>query len=408
MASAIAVRSARSDLAGRALSELGASPADGRVTRWLKRWVFLVVCVLTVVTVVTPFLEDMPGSHRLAVPLAAAVGLAAWTIDLAIGASWSRRLLVALVVLGNLWLTTLGHISNNYLLLSLLVAWIGVSGSRAEGAVALMLALGTFAFSSLIGATGPGQIAWAALTSWSAGAVGLWLMAVLFVRQGRIVSELHRLALENAALADQARQAAILEERQRLARELHDSVTQSLYGISLQAEAGARALTDGDAQPAGESFQEIRQTTQEAQAEMRLLLFELRPPLLEEQGFAAALEARLRAVEARAGLAIRSDVQAGAELSPEAEQELYRIAQEALNNVLKHAHASQVTVRLALDADRASLEILDDGIGFDGSAAKTGGHGLEGMRERAEHLGGSLSIESSPERGTRVRVEVPR
>src|SRR5581483_1046715 len=97
-------------------------------------------------------------------------------------------------------------------------------------------------------------------------------------------------------------QAAALEERERLARDLHDSVTQSLYGASLYAEAASRALTDGDLGPAGANLREVRETLQEALGEMRLLLFELRPPLMDELGLAGALKARLQAVEARAGL----------------------------------------------------------------------------------------------------------
>jgi signal transduction histidine kinase len=205
-----------------------------------------------------------------------------------------------------------------------------------------------------------------------------------------------------------ARQAAVLEERQRLARDLHDSVTQALYGISLYAEAAGRALADGETEPVAVNLQEISETTREALAETRLLLFELRPPLLEEQGLAAALRARLQAVEARAGLETAFECHGQQRLAPDKEQELFRLAQEALNNVLKHAHARRVQVCLELAADRAVLEVADDGAGFEPALGGGGGFGLPGMRERAERLGGTLQIESAPGAGTRVRVEVPR
>jgi signal transduction histidine kinase len=141
---------------------------------------------------------------------------------------------------------------------------------------------------------------------------------------------------------------------------------------------------------------------------MRLLLFELRPPLLQERGLAAALRTRLRAVEARAGLATAFEGEDADRLRPETEQELYRVAQEALNNVLKHAHAGRATVRLDVGADRAALEVVDDGVGFEPALRGGDGYGLPGMRERAERLGGTLRVESAPGAGTRVRVEVPR
>jgi signal transduction histidine kinase len=200
----------------------------------------------------------------------------------------------------------------------------------------------------------------------------------------------------------------VLEERQRLSRELHDSVTQALYGISLYAEAAGRALTDGDTQPVGANLQEIRDTTQEALGEMRLLLFDLRPPLLQEHGLAAALHARLQAVEARAGLVTDFDCQGEERLAPEKEQELYRLAQEALNNVLKHAHAGRTSVRLAVTNDHATLEVADDGVGFEPALQGTHGFGLRGMRERVERLAGTLRIESSPGAGTCIHVVVPR
>jgi len=215
-------------------------------------------------------------------------------------------------------------------------------------------------------------------------------------------------AIENSRLLERARQAAVLEERQRLSRELHDSVTQALYGISLYAEAAGRALTGGDTEPVATNLREISDTTQEALGEMRLLLFELRPPVLQEFGLAAALRARLQAVEARAGLVTEFDCQDEERLPPDREQELYRLVQEALNNVLKHAHAGRVRVRLGVANGIATLEVADDGIGFEPALQSAVGFGLRGMRERVERLGGSLRIESSPGAGTCLRVDVPR
>jgi signal transduction histidine kinase len=151
---------------------------------------------------------------------------------------------------------------------------------------------------------------------------------------------------------------------------------------------------------------EIRETTQEALGEMRLLLYELRPPLLDEQGLAAALRTRLQSVETRAGLAVVFDCH-GEERLP-VEQELYRLVQEALNNVLKHAHASRVEVRLDLASNPATLEVCDDGAGFEPALRDGTGFGLRGMRERADRLRGQLAVESSPGAGTRVRISVPR
>src|SRR5262249_43667407 len=145
-------------------------------------------------------------------------------------------------------------------------------------------------------------------------------------------------------------------------RELHDSVTQALYGISLYAEAAGRALTGGNTEPVATNLREISDTTQEALGEMRLLLFELRPPLLQEHGLAAALRSRLQTVEARAGLTTEFECQDENRLAPDSEQELYRLVQEALNNVLKHAHAGRVSVRFSVANGMARVEIADDGV----------------------------------------------
>jgi nitrate/nitrite-specific signal transduction histidine kinase len=219
-------------------------------------------------------------------------------------------------------------------------------------------------------------------------------------------------AVENAQLFEQAQQLAVMEERQRLARDLHDSVTQALFGVTMYAEAAIRLLSSGDSNGSKvvDHLRELQATAQEALREMRLLIFELRPPVLEEEGLVAALQARLDTVETRSGLEVELEVEGGGERLPhEIEAGLYRIAQEALNNVLKHAEAHRITVCLRQDERSVTLEVADDGAGFDQAIARRQrGLGLPGMEERARELGGRLSIESSPEEGTKVSVEVRR
>ena len=214
-------------------------------------------------------------------------------------------------------------------------------------------------------------------------------------------------AVENARLYRQAQQLAVVEERQRLARELHDSVTQSLYGAVLYAKAAAGQLTLGQLDKVAEQLAVLQDTTQEALAEMRLLIYELRPPVLEKVGLVAALQARLQAVEGRAGLKTEFRVDGVDHLPQATEEGLYRIAQEALNNALKHAHARRIGVYLRQNGDTLALEIADDGVGFEPvQAAAQGGMGLSAMGERIAQLGGRLKLESNPGQGTRVLVEL--
>ncbi len=216
-------------------------------------------------------------------------------------------------------------------------------------------------------------------------------------------------AVENAQLYEQAQQLAVVRERNRLARDLHDSVMQALYGVTLYAEAAARLLSTGQAGMAAGHLQEIRSTTQEALREMRLLIFELRPPILKSDGLAAALQARLEAVEGRVGIDTDFTAEGDCRLPGDVEEGLYRIAQEALNNTLKHALATSVSVRLQGNGRTVTLEIADDGIGFDPVAAQErGGFGLRGMEERANRLRGILAVESEPGAGTTIKVEVCR
>ena len=217
------------------------------------------------------------------------------------------------------------------------------------------------------------------------------------------------IAIENARLYERAQQLAVIEERQRLARELHDSVTQALYGMTLYAEAMARQLALGKIDLASDQLRELQSTAQEALREMRLLIFQLRPPDLEEDGLVTVLRTRLEAVEARAGLIMDFNVDREVRVPIEIEEGLYRIAQEALNNALKHASAQSVSVCLTLDAPTIVLEISDNGIGFDPDAGlEDAGLGLDGMYERAAEMGGKLIVDSKPGSGSTIRVEVPR
>jgi len=216
------------------------------------------------------------------------------------------------------------------------------------------------------------------------------------------------LAIENARLREQAEQSAALEERGRLARELHDSVTQSLYSVTMYTEAAARLMTSGQEIAAAEYLRDARDTAKEALREMRLMIYQLRPPLLEKGGLAVALQARLDAVERRGGIHAELVVEGEDRLPSTIQAELHQIAQEALNNALKHAHAQEVQVHLCFGDAVTCLQVRDDGVGFELAAAQMGGGlGLPGMKERVQKIGGRLQIASAPGEGTKVVVEVP-
>jgi signal transduction histidine kinase/HAMP domain-containing protein len=214
-------------------------------------------------------------------------------------------------------------------------------------------------------------------------------------------------AVENARLYQQAEQLAVMRERERLARELHDSVTQSLYSLTLFAEAGRDLARDGELERVEGYLTRLGEIAQQALKEMRLLVYQLRPLALQREGLVGALQQRLDAVEGRVGVEARLLAEKLVELPASVEEGLYRIAQEALNNALKHAAATSVTVYIRIEDERVELEVVDDGQGFDpNTVSDRGGMGLASMRERAEKLGGSLTILSAPGEGTRVKVSV--
>ena len=213
------------------------------------------------------------------------------------------------------------------------------------------------------------------------------------------------LAIEKARLYEREEQIAVMQERNRLARDLHDSVSQSLYGLSLYAEVAAQLLKSGDVEKIDQNLQELKGMALNALGEMRLLIYELRPSAFEEEGLVAAIQTRLDAVEGRVGLETNFVVKGEISLPLQVEEGLYRITQEALNNVLKHAHAKSVAITLAQEKDMVHLEVADDGVGFDAvKACEAGCVGLHSMKERAQEMGAEFEIISQLGSGARVIV----
>jgi signal transduction histidine kinase len=214
------------------------------------------------------------------------------------------------------------------------------------------------------------------------------------------------MAVENARLYERARGLAALEERQKLARELHDSVSQALFGIGLGART-ARALLDRDPSKVADPLDYVVSLAEAALTEMRALIFELRPDALQQDGLVGILDKQAAALAARHKLDIKTDLGTEPEATFEVKEALYRIGQEALHNAVKHAHASTIWVSLNQAGQSLTLEIVDNGVGFDPEGAFPGHHGLQSMRERAARMGAVIEVESAPGQGSRLSVVVP-
>lgn len=220
------------------------------------------------------------------------------------------------------------------------------------------------------------------------------------------IAALAAIALENARLYEQAQDRAALDERQRLARELHDAVSQALYGIALGTRT-ARTLLDRDPTQAREPLDYVLSLTDTAMEEMRALILELRPESLEREGLASALRKLAEATQRREHVLVQAHICNEPAIALEAKQAFYRIAQEALHNAAKHAHATTLDVTLQIAPDAVTLTVADDGAGFDPNASFPGHLGLRSMRERMTRLGGDLSITSAPGQGATVRATLP-
>jgi signal transduction histidine kinase len=217
------------------------------------------------------------------------------------------------------------------------------------------------------------------------------------------------LAIEKARLYERSRELSIVEERNRLARDLHDSVTQKLFGLTLTAESAATVI-DRDATEAKVQLQRMQQLAREAMEELRSLIFELRPPEVETEGLATALRKHVDVLQRVHGHAVTLTLDGDADPRGKGDAEVLRIAQEALQNALRHAEAHNVDVRIEADNGGLRLAVADDGVGFDPAdpGLRSRRLGLTSMEERARALGGRLTIASRPGEGTTVTLEVPR
>ncbi len=222
-----------------------------------------------------------------------------------------------------------------------------------------------------------------------------------------IVSQM-ALVVQNAQLFEEAQGKAALEERQKLARDLHDSVSQALYGISLGANSAKMSLSldtsETKMQEVSRSLDYLIYMADTAMAEMKSLIFELRPESLQSEGLIMALRKHLRALELRYRFNLSLEFSEEPDIALKAKEMLYRITQEAMNNVVKHAKATHVLIRLVVQEDFLSLDISDNGLGFETKQEFPGHLGLQSMRERAEMIGATFSLSSHLNKGTTVSV----
>ncbi|PAD36443.1 sensor histidine kinase [Terribacillus saccharophilus] len=222
------------------------------------------------------------------------------------------------------------------------------------------------------------------------------------------VKSLQRLADEKAELAEGAHRAAAIEERQRLARDLHDAVSQQLFALTMMSKAGMK-LFDKNSEAAKDKFTEVSQIAQQAQTEMRALLLHLRPVHLSGDSLSSGVRKLVDELKQRTQLIFHIQIEETMELSKSVEEHLFRIIQEALSNTLRHAEASEVTVELLTRGMDVAVTIQDNGKGFDTTAMqqRKTSFGLKSMQERCEELGGTFMLRASVGVGTQIGLRIP-
>lgn len=200
---------------------------------------------------------------------------------------------------------------------------------------------------------------------------------------------------------------AVLEERQRISRDLHDHLSQTLYGIALGAHS-LKAQTKQDPIKAVEALDYIIDLADTGLSEMRALIFDLRPEGFIADGLTRALSGMAQTMRARHGLEVDAVLDTEPDAPAVTKEAIYRIAQEAVTNLVKHAQAKRAQLRLSESSERLTLEIWDDGVGFDPNRSNPGRLGLYSMRERAQRLGGWLEVNASPGHGVRITASLPK
>jgi len=378
---------------------------------WL--WHVLFGFTLAMPTVIALTSSTQPtGRKALVVGVVAVLALLHWLV-LARHPQWWQRRVAPLAIY---WAATCGLLT--------LLAWLEESFTLAlYGQFPLMImTLGWWGMVPVVGLT--------ALMTWAVGGwnspqevltgllvtAGLAAIITYFLEAISRQSEQRRealaqLAATRAELAEASRQAGVVAERERLSRELHDTVAQGFISVVTQLESAEQALEDpGGLAQAQRRVETARQTARTSLAELRRSVRALRPDLLESSSLPAALAQLAARWSAEAG--VPAEFRSTGDpvpLRPDAELSLLRITQEALSNVARHAAASRVVVTLSYVGDTVTLDVDDDGVGFDGQPRPRadGGFGLLGMRERVEAAGGALAVESVPGRGTTIAASVP-
>jgi NarL family two-component system sensor histidine kinase LiaS len=242
--------------------------------------------------------------------------------------------------------------------------------------------------------------------SWSQGDFSTFIQDRSGDEIGHLSQQLNRMAEQLQNLLQTKEELAALEERNRLARDLHDGVKQQVFATTMQVGA-ARSILASDTHAAREHLNEAERLARQAQSELDAILRELRPTSLKNKGLVQALREHVADWSRANDVPATFEVQGEGSLALDVEQALFRVTQEALSNIARHSQASQVEIELILGSDGVSITLSDDGVGFDVTAAEGKGDGLRSMRERVEALSGSLSLESTPGHGTCLTARIP-
>lgn len=300
------------------------------------------------------------------------------------------------------WAVALARLDNDALFLFYPVVAVAMAIDRrlGRGAVVACVAIVALYVPLVFGLSGPAS--YVSLLPWLAGLIFMAATTNFYQREqqararsDQLLVELQEAHQQLQTYAGQVSEIATLRERHRLAQELHDSVTQTLFAANLTADALPRLFASRP-DMAQERLEELRQLTRGALAEMRLLLLELRPAALTQVGLGELLRHLANVTSGRMQIAVELTIEGERSLPPDTQVTLYRIAQEALNNVVKHSMATHVAIDLCFGPREVILRVRDDGQGFDPTGVPAGHLGLRIMRERAEALGATLRVAGEP------------